>query len=124
MAIQDKIEEKLKGLRKKYPSIHSQIEIDEDEKRLRELIVQKDFAQHELVIKIVEDAKARVASVNFLLAFDEDLNLPANEAKRYALFRTREVWQFILDRFGVDQKEIEAIINDIEKSIDVELNKD
>lgn len=117
----NQIDEKLKELRKKYPSEQSQLQITEDETSLRTLIKTKEFAKHELVEKIIEDTKERIRDINFLLAYDETLNEPENKDKRYAFFRTREVWQFVLDRFGIDENVVDGMIHNIEKSIDEEL---
>jgi hypothetical protein len=114
------IEKKLKKLRERYTDDGASLaRVDDDEKRLRELMTQKQFASNDLVRKNLEDAEQRILEINTLLAYDETLNLPENANKRYALFRTREVWEFIIGRFG-GGKAIDAQIEQIEFDIESE----
>lgn len=117
------IETKLKDLRKKYPSESSLKQIDDDEKALRHLIVQKDFASNEVVVEIVKDAKAKIEDINFLLSYDDEMNQPEKNIERRAMFRERNVWQFMLDRFGVDTKQIDEQIGMLENGVDTELSR-
>lgn len=115
------IETKLKKLREKYPSDISLREIDNDERQLRTLIAQKDFANHDVVIDFITDAKKKISDINFLLAYDDEFNQPEKALDRRSLWRERQVWQFILDRFGIDVSSIDQQIELINEEVDNQL---
>lgn len=115
------IDTKLKKLREKYPSDVSLRAIDEDERTLRTLIAQKDFANHEVVLSFTQDAQRKIRDINFLLAYDDTLNTPEKALDRRSLWRERQVWQFILDRFCISVDAVKQQIELLEESLDTEL---
>ncbi len=117
------LEEKLAKIRDRYKDnsdAQTLNAIDADEKALRELIELNDFSKHKVTQEILRDAKQRLQEIDFLLANDEDLNLTENAYKRYALFRQRDVWGFILARFG-DGEYIRDRVQRMEKDFNTEL---
>lgn len=102
------IEKVLKSLREKYPNNLEQI--DKDEKKLRTLLAQQEFAKHPVAIAMAEDATQRINQINFLLAYDPDLNLPENAERRTALFERRKAFKFTIERLGVDKDQIQSRI--------------
>ena len=117
---------KLTKLREIYNQPEDQRLIDDTEKRIRELIaqaVQQDqLLDDPIVAAILTDSKKKVREINFLLAYNADLNAPTEEAQRlrYGLFRERSIHQFYLDRFGV--RNIEEELASLDKFMDSKLN--
>lgn len=118
----DKTFKKLELLRTKYIPANDVVSlqaIDADEKQLRTLLAQKNFADSDIAKQIVSDAEKRRSEINELLLHDETLNEVGSEAKRQSLFRQRDVWQFLIDRFSVDsvKENIERKINEVDKDM-------
>ncbi len=109
---------RLNKLRDIYKSSEDQKLIDEIEQKIRNNITKSKVIDRPEIQAVVEDAKKRVTEINILLAYDEELNAPTEEArvKRWGLFRERSIHQFYLDRFGV--KNIEAELESLDKYID------
>lgn len=107
-------------LREKYPAYESKVEIDADEDLMRKLLIQKNFAEHEMSQAILADAQQRVEDINFMLANDEELNKGSMITERYALFRLKEVWQFIIERFdgSYAQAQLKALEDQIDEQLD------
>lgn len=118
------IDEKLKALREKYTQPQDQITFDEVEKELRKNLAKAAIAELPEIVAVVKDALKRVKDINYLLAYDLELNAPSEEAarKRFALFRVREVFEFWIARFGsID--ELEKANGELEKVLDEGLKK-
>ncbi len=109
---------KLKKLREIYILPEDQKTIDEVEKKIRSRIAAANLAERPEVKLITEDAQRKIKEINILLAYDEELNSPTEEArvKRWGLFKERSIHQFYLDRFGI--KNIEAELESIDQTLD------
>lgn len=110
----------MEELRKIYSDPFSLEKLDTDEKALRQLIAQKSFASDPIVLQIVSDASKKIEEINYLLSYDMELNKAGQEYVRFSLYNTREVWQFIIDRFSFKRLDstIETFAKDFEKEID------
>ena len=114
-------ESKLGKLREIYKQPEDQRLINDTERKIRDLISKADKMGDPIFLGMIADAKKKVREINFLLAYDAELNAPSEEArmKRYGLFRERSIHQFYLERFGV--KSIEVELESLDRFMDEKL---
>lgn len=121
MRIQDNpiLVEKLTKLRQQYPGDYQlimELETNLQNKMDSARVIDSPFIQG-----CVEEARNRVNNISQLLAFDEKLNEPTDEAriKRLALFHERNAHIFWMSALGIDiQKEIDNFINFADSKLD------
>lgn len=114
--MQEKHQIKLEALRIKYAAdFESQQYIDKLEAELRKLFEDQKLADNPLFQAIVKDAQQKLDELNALLCNDRTLT----EIDRASIFRAKEIWKFVLDRFGL--KSYDRAIELLEKTIDEKL---
>lgn len=91
--------------------------IDDVEKNIRKLVVQEDLSTNKAVVAIIDDAMARINTINQFLQMDENLTTE----DRSKLYRERNVHQFYLDRFV--GRDIEKRFETTGKVLDQELER-
>ncbi len=109
---------KLNDLRQKYLSdTDSQNYIDGHERKIRELINNKSFADNPIFRAIVKDAENKLNDINALLMNDQKMN----DSERALLFHEKNVWKFVFDRFGTEL--YDNALKTLEARIDLELEQ-
>lgn len=112
------LQEKLKKLREYYYDDDYSLKwIEETEKKIRRLVVNDALKENQSVIEIINDAKARINTINKLLVYKEDITVE----ERNKLYRERDVHQFYLDRF--EGRNLDDRFEQIEKVLDEEISK-
>lgn len=87
------------------------------QKDLKKLAIAKDYAKNDATLQIVDKAWGEIRKINLLLAYDDDLDDPAQAWKRSALKKARDVHRWYI---GVM---IPSSIDTLEKEISDFLSK-
>ncbi len=110
--------EKIQKLREKYlNSDSSQLYIDDLETELRKLIEEKEITKNPIFQAIFKDAEKKLNDINALLMNDSKLT----DIERFGLFKQKEVWKFIFDRFGLEPHNNAIAL--LEQTIDAKLEQ-
>jgi len=112
---------KLKKLKDIYVLEKDQQRFVKTEKMLRKVIHNQKLGEHEVIKMIADNARNDIKNIDFLLAYDDELNGEDKWIERKMLFERRNnIKTDILDRFSfsVDrsiQKRIEESIDELDK---------
>lgn len=91
------IKRKIEILRKQYSDSDSMELLGDAENEVEEMEEVKDFLDHKVFKKLVAEAEKKANVITALLANDRELD----NDKRHKLFIERDVWRWIVMRFGI-----------------------